>query len=80
MRYEDVIASGGAALAAVVPNAAALVEPLVSRNPPTATGSGSDGLDRLAELLLSSDSPCWHFYRREEALAIGLPAARRAPS
>jgi hypothetical protein len=75
VKYEDVIATGGRALQRIVPAAANLDEPLVSRND-RALGQDADAL-RIAERLLREDSACWHFYERAdvEALVAGVPAA-----
>lgn len=63
IRYEDMIASGGAALASIAPAAAGMNEPLrcKNRNPAYTT------LDRraLAALLLESGGAYWSFYSRD---------------
>ncbi len=70
IRYEDIVASRGKALAAIVPAAEGLDEPLSSKN-------ANELYDRkdVAEIgmrLLESDGAYWHFYSRksvEELLA-----------
>jgi hypothetical protein len=63
LRYEDIVGSGGRALAAIVPAAGGLDEPLSGRNT-------NDLYDRaeVAEIgyrLLESNGAYWHFYARE---------------
>ncbi len=63
LRYEDMVASGGRALAVVTPAAADLEEPLASKN----KNPAYDG-ERMAELgrkLLGRDGAFWEFYTRE---------------
>jgi hypothetical protein len=62
IRYEDLIATGGGALARVAPAAGALVEPLRSRNANPIYG----GLDvaAIAGRLLATSGPQWDFYSR----------------
>ena len=60
LRYEDIVASNGAALAAIVPRAGDLAHPLTNRNrssvyDPAATRE-------LGRRLLDTDGPWWHFY------------------
>lgn len=63
LRYEDIVASGGRALRAIVPEAAALNIPLANRN---ASPWYDAALMRvLAERLLRTDGSYWHFYSRE---------------
>lgn len=64
VRYEDVVASGGKALAAVVPTARKLEEPLESKN--LNPLYGRDRLLRAGERLLASEGAYWRFYSREE--------------
>lgn len=64
IKYEDVIASQGRELARIAPAAAALAEPLSSRNR-RAIGEDPDAA-RIAEKLLKSENACWHFYARED--------------
>lgn len=75
VKYEDVVATGGRALQRIVPAAAGLDEPLVSRND-RALGQDAEVL-RIAERLLRDDNACWRFYERSdvEALLAGVPAA-----
>jgi len=63
IRYEDLVASGGRALAAVVPAAAALDEPLSGR-------SASELYDRedvakIGKRLLTCDGAYWRFFSRK---------------
>lgn len=64
IRYEDVIASGGKALAAINPSARALNETLRSKNlnPLYRRDEGWD----FGEALIESEGAYWSFYRREE--------------
>mgnify|MGYP000312523034 CR=1 FL=1 len=63
LRYEDIVATGGRALSAIVPEAAALNLPLSPRN---ASSLYDASLMRaLGERLLRTDGPYWHFYARE---------------
>jgi hypothetical protein len=68
VRYEDMIATGGAALGAITPAAASLAEPLRSNN-------ASELYERAAlrvagARLLDSDGAYWQFYGREEVAAL----------
>ena len=64
LKYEDVVATRGRALALINPDAKTLDEPLSSRN---ARMIGRDSEARLiAKRLLENDNACWQFYRREE--------------
>jgi hypothetical protein len=60
VRYEDVVASGGAALAAVAPAAAALAEPLATRN--LSGRYGEEALARLVPHLADPAAPWWRLY------------------
>lgn len=63
IRYEDIIATGGAALSKVVPAAANLREPLESRN---RSALYDDAMpDRIREALLRTDGAWTLFYSRE---------------
>lgn len=64
LRYEQVVASGGRALAAITPAAAALDVPLTSKNGNSAYGSGM--LARLGAYLLDTDGAYWRFYDRDD--------------
>lgn len=64
LRYEDLIASSGRALAAFTPSAACLDVPLQTRNSLEIRRNPS--APWMAERLLSSDSACWQFYSRAE--------------
>jgi hypothetical protein len=63
VRYEDIVASGGRALAAIVPAAQGLDEPLLGRN----TNEGYDRKDvaEIGKRLLKSNGAYWRFYTRE---------------
>jgi hypothetical protein len=63
IHYEDLIATGGGALARVAPAAGALVAPLCSRNANPIYG----GLDvaAIAARLLTTSGPQWDFYSRD---------------
>ena len=64
IRYEDIVESGGRALAVISPAAEQLDEPLSSRN--LSQLYDRDTMLRLGESLLGSDGAYWHFYSREE--------------
>lgn len=64
LKYEDLVATNGRALALVHPAAAALDEPLSSRNA-RAIGGDSEAM-KIAEALVASDNACWSFYRRDD--------------
>ena len=68
VRYEDVIATGGAALAAISPAAAGLAEPLRSSNRNQLYER--EGMRLAGRRLLDSDGAYWRFYRREEVEAL----------
>ena len=71
IRYEDLIASRGRALAGIDPEAQTLWEPLEDRNTsPLYRGCDVAG---LAARLIDSDGPQWDFYSRE---AVALVADR----
>jgi hypothetical protein len=63
VRYEDIVATGGGALAAIVPGAGTLDEPLESKNLNEAYGR--DGMRVLGERLLEREGAYWRFYGRE---------------
>ncbi|MEI6506432.1 MAG: hypothetical protein WCO90_11215 [Planctomycetota bacterium] len=60
IRYEDLVSSGGRALAVIDPDAATLAEPLESRNASTLYDAGL--VCHLADRLLEDDSICGGFY------------------
>ena len=66
VRYEDVVSSGGQALAVVTPAAANLGEPLENRNRAAATPETRE----LAARLLDRDGAHWNFYSRESVEAL----------
>jgi hypothetical protein len=68
LRYEDLVASGGAALGAFVPGAATLAEPLASRNRNALYDPGA--LRATGERLLRSEGAYWDVYRRAEVEAL----------
>ena len=63
IRYESIVESGGGALAGITPSAAALGEPLESRN--RASVYDQEGMREIGERLLRSDGAYWDFYARE---------------
>jgi hypothetical protein len=63
VRYEEIVATGGRALSAVVPSAGALDEPLESKNLNAAYGRGEMRL--LGGRLLEREGAYWRFYGRE---------------
>jgi hypothetical protein len=65
IRYEDMVASGGTALAIVVPEAASIDSQLSDRNSKRPPGEDHDLLQQLADRLLSTDGPWWTFYERD---------------
>lgn len=76
LRYEDVIASRGKALAVFSPGAAALDEPLLSRNNNAAYDTAR--MEELGRMLQGRDGTFWDFYPREsveEMLRLSAPAA-----
>jgi hypothetical protein len=62
IRYEDVVASGGRALAVIAEDAAGLREPLQSRN--LNSLYDRDLMLKLGERLLERDGAVWHYYPR----------------
>ncbi len=68
LRYEDIIASGGAALAAIAPAAESLHQPLESQN--RSKIYDWDRMSPVAERLLASEGPYWDFYSRDDALSL----------
>jgi hypothetical protein len=68
VRYEEIISSGGKALATVVPAATALDEKLVSKN----SNRQYDRMimDNLAAKLLASPGAYWDFYSRKEVSVV----------
>ncbi len=79
LRYEDVIATRGQALAIVTPAAAGLDEPLASKNANRAYDAAT--VQDLGRRLLGRDGAFWEFYPREsvEAMLAETPAAATAP-
>jgi len=66
LRYESVVATGGRALAAVVPAADSLAESLKSKD----KSYNRDLMRRLADKLLSSEGAYWSYYTRENVQAL----------
>jgi len=64
LRYEDIIESQGAVLAAIVPSAESLNEPLENQN--QSKVYDWDGISNIAERLLDSEGPYWDFYSRDD--------------
>lgn len=64
IRYEALVASRGRLLSLLSPAAAALDEPLASRNASPLYGWAA--LSDLAARLLDSEGAYWHYYRRDE--------------
>ncbi len=64
LKYEQIIATQGKAIALIQPEAETLEEPLQSRN----RNPDYEKIDigRLAERLLASEGAYWHFYTREQ--------------
>jgi len=60
LRYEDIVATNGAALAAIVPTAGDLAHPLTNRNRSSVYDPGT--AEALGRRLLETDGPWWHFY------------------
>ena len=65
IRYEDIVATGGIALATAVPEARSLNAQLSDRNSKRPQGEDHDLLQHLSARLLSTDGPWWKFYDRE---------------
>jgi hypothetical protein len=63
VRYEDIVTSGGKALAAIVPSATGLDEPLCSRNANELYDR--DDVAEIGKRLLASEGAYWRFYPRE---------------
>ena len=63
IRYEEIVATGGGALSAVIPSAGTLNEPLESKNLNEAYGR--DEMRLLGERLLEREGAYWRYYRRE---------------
>jgi hypothetical protein len=72
VRYEDMVASNGAALAAVVPSATDLTSPLTNRN--RSSVYDPRAVRALGKRLLDTDGPWWHFYTPESVRQL-LPDA-----
>ncbi|MBU3682913.1 MAG: sulfotransferase [Phycisphaerales bacterium] len=60
IRYEDIVESGGRALAPIDPDAASLAEPLRSRN--RSDFYDARDVDRIADLLIETPGAHLHFY------------------
>jgi hypothetical protein len=68
IRYESIVESGGGALGAIAPGAAALNEPLESRN--RAPVYDHAEMRQLGERLLETDGAYWDFYARETVMEL----------
>lgn len=68
LRYEDIVASRGAALAAIDPAAAQLAAPLEDRNANPIYRTAE--VSRLAHRLLEADGPWWRLYAREDVAGL----------
>lgn len=68
IRYESIVETGGGALSAIAPGAAALDEPLESRN--RAPVYDHSEMRRLGERLLETDGAYWDFYSRETVMEL----------
>lgn len=75
IRYEDVVASGGTALAVVASSAASLRAPLENRN--AALQAQPDHVVAMADRLLARDGDYWSMYPREDVRRLAADAARR---
>lgn len=64
IRYEDIIASGGASLQIVVPEAIKLSEPLINKN--LHQLYDRELMSALGERLLITEGDFWHFYTHED--------------
>jgi hypothetical protein len=65
IRYEDIVTSGGTALAVAVPAAGSLDAQLSDRNSKRPQSEDHELLQQLAQRLLSTDGPWWKYYDRE---------------
>jgi len=63
LRYEDIVRTRGKALAAVIPQASSLDEPLESRNKNSLYDR--ELMARIAARLEASDGPIWDLYRKD---------------
>ncbi len=77
IRYEDVVATRGAALAPIAPSAAGLAQPLRSRN--TAAVYDRAHMSEVGRVLLERDGAYWLFYTPKEVREV-MSAAERQPS
>jgi hypothetical protein len=68
LRYEDIVETGGAALAIVHPDAASLDEPLASRNANRLYDRRL--VEQLGERLLASDGAYWELYGRASVVRL----------
>ena len=83
LRYEDLIASNGASLAALAHQARQLPKlldaPLENRNGNALHGAAAEALEEAETLLADPDQACWRFYDRAEVAAL-RDALRPNPS
>jgi len=75
IRYEDLVATGGRALAVIDRDAATLAEPLESRNTSTLYDAGL--VCRLADRLLEDDSIYGDFYGRSDVVSLSAMWTQR---
>ncbi len=68
IRYEDIVSTGGKALAAAVPRANELDRSLASRN--RSPMYEPEMFERLAERVLGTDGAWWNFYERSDVRAL----------
>ena len=74
LRYEDIVASNGAALAVLAPQARHLPQlldaPLENRNDNALHGAAEDALVDAKALLATPNHACWRFYDRADLAAL----------
>ena len=74
LRYEDLIASNGACLAALAPQARQLPKlsdaPLENRNDNALHGAAAEALEDAETLLADPNQACWRLYDRAEVAAL----------
>ena len=68
LRYEQIVESGGSALAVVTEQASSLAEPLENRNASPAYDRAA--LRELGERLLEADGAWWRFYERNSVVEL----------
>lgn len=70
VRYEQVIRSRGKALRHISPSGHLLDEDLSCRNKRLITTDPD--AERIAQMLIDRDSPCWNFYHRDDVTDLFL--------